>query len=237
MPVLERNDSPVMDRGADTHVFTRDLADPNIVEIRKPTLADHYDLGAVLIGPGAMGTTVIYTLNEPMQTLVLPFERPPWETWLPEIVAPRPTRTAVSQQIEDIQEITGLSDSQLAATFPGGVSRETVNRWRNRPNPNLRSGNLYRLGVLHQLARRLEEAGVHASVWLHQPVEGEPTTPFDLICGGQLGRVQAAVEAIAAGFGGPAERMRRTPSLRDWDAGVEEDEGEWSWADAEEDGD
>jgi len=166
-------------------------------------------------------------------------ESPSWRTWLPEVDARVfgggvRLRSAIGQQVAEIQRITGLSDSQLAAAFPAGLSRETVNRWRNRPNPNLREENIYRLGLLHELAQRMEEAGIDAHVWLDQAGE-EGETPYALICQGRLGDVRRAVELVAAGAVSPAERMAVVRAYREHDAVVEEDddEGEWTWGEAD----
>jgi hypothetical protein len=134
------------------------------------------------------------------------------------------------QQVAEIERITGFSDGQLAAAFPGGLTRETVNRWRNRPNPNLREENLYRLGLLYELAQRLEEAHIEGRAWLHQAGE-EGETPYALICQGRLGDVRRAVDAIAAGALSSITPMPASRAYREHDLVVEEeDEGEWvSW--------
>ncbi len=140
-------------------------------------------------------------------------------------------RGAVADQIAEIQRITRLTDTQLAAAFPGGVTRETVNRWRNRPDPNLRPENLYRLGLLHDLAQRTEAAGVQAAVWLHQPVVGEDRTPFVLICEGRIAEVRQAIDAIAAGLAPAAAGLRVGTVSRNFDAtpAEDQDEGDWIW--------
>jgi hypothetical protein len=240
--VVERSRTAPPDvRPAEGFVFLRDLSDPGTVQIRQPTVITGYDIrpGALISG----ATTVLYSFHG-QGAVVLPHESPLWQVWLPEIDArvalpsPRPA-SAVGRQIEEIQRITGFSDQQLAAAFPGGVSRETVNRWRNRSEPNLRPGNLYRLGILHDLARRFAEAGIDARVWLHQPVAGGEATPYDLICRGQLADVRLGAESVAAGAVPATEPMRIGAVARGWDAVVEEedDDAGWSWEESGEDAD
>jgi hypothetical protein len=246
MPVLEHAMGGKLDldhmtggkmehRQPEQFVFLRSLDDPATVQARKPFVADRYDIQPVGLSSGA--TTVLYSFYG-QGAVVLPRKSALWETWLPEIdarvalPASQPT-TTVGRQIEDIQRITGFSDSQLAAAFPGGVSRETVNRWRNRPISSLRSENVYRLGILHELAQHLDEAGIHAPVWLHQPVAGGTETPYALICMGRLGDVRLGVESVAMGAVAATEPMRMPDVSREWDTVVDEDEDDdagWSWS-------
>lgn len=234
--------NPLRGREASAFVFLRDLADPGVLEVREPTIIDRYD-----IRPGGLGgtaTSVLYSFHG-ANGVVFPGARAIWEVWLPEIdarvalPAARP-KSAVGHQIEEIQRITGLSDQQLAAAFPGGVSRETVNRWRNRPDPNLRPENLYRLGVLHELAQRIEGAGIDGPMWLHQAVAGRDETPYALICAGQLGDIRRTVEGIAAGLLSPTEPAPLAEVSRDWDTVVaddDNDDGEWVWGESDGDPD
>jgi hypothetical protein len=249
MAVLERTKTAPLDvRPADVRptegfVFLRDLSDPGTLQIRRPTMIDCYDVrpGGLFFDP----TTVLYSFHG-QSGVVLPHESALWQVWLLEIDArvaissPQP-RSAVGRQIAEIQQITGFTDQQLAAAFPGGVSRETVNRWRNRPEPNLRPDNLYRLGILHDLARRLVEADIDARVWLHQPVASSEATPYNLICRGQLADVRLGVENVAAGAVPATDPMRTDAVARGWDAVIEEEEddndAEWSWEESGEDAD
>jgi hypothetical protein len=244
MAVLERTRTAPPDvRSAEGFVFLRDLSDPGTLQIRRPTMIDRYD-----VRPGGLifdATTVLYSFHG-QSGVALPHESALWQVWLLEIDArvalssPQP-RSAVGRQIEEIQQITGFSDQQLAAAFPGGVSRETVNRWRNRPEPNLRPDNLYRLGILHDLARRFVEAGIDARVWLHQPVAGGEATPYDLICRGQLADVRLGVESVAAGAVPATDPMRIGAIARGWDVVVDEedddDDAGWNWEESSEDAD
>lgn len=246
MPVLDpvRTLSPASSRSAhagarpSSFVFLRDLDDPRVLEVREASNIDRYD--ARLLGLAATATSVVFSFYGE-SGVVLPAGRPAWEAWLPEVDArvalpeARP-QSVISEQIEEIQRVTGLSDGQLAAAFPGRVTRETINRWRNRPDPNLRPENLYRLGILHELAERIEAGGMNARVWLHQHVRGTDRTPYDLICAGQLGDVRRAVESIAAGAAPAAEPMPFAPISREHDVVTEEaedDEGEWTWEESD----
>jgi hypothetical protein len=219
------------------YVFHRDFDQPELVQGRERSLVRSYDVRVAEMG--GVATTVIYVISGSVG-IPIPRETPTWWTWLPEIDARvygknAGPRSTVAHQVEEIQRITGLSDGELAAACPGGVARETVNRWRNRPNPNLREENLYRLGLIFELAQRMEEAGIEAPVWLHQAShDGE--MPYALICQGRLADVRRAVEAIAAGVASPVEPMAAIPSHREHDVVIEEeDEGDWSWS--EPDGD
>jgi hypothetical protein len=181
-----------------------------------------------------MATSVLLPVGS--EAFVLPISGTPADIWLPEldwrvsrIWLTR--RTAVATQITEVQRITSLTDSQLAAAFPGGVSRETVVRWRTDVSSNLRPQNAYRLGLLYQLAKRMHDASIEPSLWLHQPVEGRDQTPYQLICEGGLAEVRQAVEAVASGYRSPAVPMVGAAIDRGVDAAVarEEGAGEWTW--------
>jgi hypothetical protein len=234
-------DSPVqvwetVGRGASRPCnYFADADKPGVFTIKTTSVADAYCTG--VFGPTHMGTSLLLPLDG--VTLVLPVAYPTWESWLPEydaaIAMARPSRTAIGRQITEIRRITALSDTQLASAFPGGLSRETIVRWRNGPNPNLRQENLHRLGILHELAQRLEFAGIDAPIWLHQQVQGEPGTPFELICQGRLGEVRTGVEMVAAGFAladGPM-RVARVAVAHDIVMGDDETEGDWLWQESE----
>jgi hypothetical protein len=212
----------------DAFVFHAETEHPGVLEARKPAAVDRYyvDLTSSVLG----ATTVLLSIYQP-GGLVLPLQSPVWQSWLPEVrarISGAESSSTVSQQITEIQQITNLTDQQVAAAFPGGISRETVNRWRNRPDSNLRPENLYRLGLLYELVRRMQDAAVDAAVWLHQPTDQSGDTPFDLICRGQLGVVRQGVERIIAGEDLADEPMTAVDLPREWDmAEDEEDDGEW----------
>lgn len=216
-------------------VFFQDIDVPGVVQGREPSLVNSYDIR--IVAREAVATTAFYVIPGTI-TVPIAHESPTWRTWLPEVDARvfgtgLRSRSAIGRQVEEIQSITSLSDTQLAAAFPSGLSRETVNRWRNRPNPNLREENIYRLGLLHELARRMEEAGIDARVWLHQAGE-DGETPYALICQGRLGDVRRAVELVATGAVSPVERMAAVRAYREHDAVVEEDdERDWTWGEAD----
>lgn len=157
-------------------------------------------------------------------------------------VAPRPasgradSRAAVPAQIVAIQEATGWSDAQLARAFPGALTRETINRWKNQPGGTLKPNNLYRLGVLARLAESLVAARVEGPTWLRQPVLGTNETPYDLICAGRAGEVQAALDTLVTGFGSPEIPMNATAKVSfGWDNVLEdEDEDDFVWSSADE---
>ena len=188
-----------------------------------------------VLAPLQIGTSVLLPIA--VDAFVLPTSGIPADVWLPELdwrLGPmgEPPQTAVSVQLREIQRVTSLSDTQLAATFPGGVSRETVVRWRTRPQPNLRPENAYRLGLLYELASRIDQAGIDARLWFHQAVEGREETPYQLICAGRLGEVRHAIEVVATGHRSPVEPMSASELYRerDIDEGVDEGEDEWVWS-------
>jgi hypothetical protein len=174
------------------------------------------------------------------ESLVIPQRPKPWETWLvqtyrqnalvPYVAVPeRSAPSEFGRQLDEIERVTGLSDSQVAETFPGGVTRETVNRWRNRSAPNPRPQNAHRVSVLLHLARRLAQAGIPPS-WLHQRLAALDDTPFDLLRRGSIAEVRQAVEEIAARTS--AEFEVAAPRIyRDSDDVPEDgdDEGTWDW--------
>jgi hypothetical protein len=212
-------------------VVLRDLERPWVFRLQPASLVDTYYVG--VLEPFEPATSVLVAFEG--ANFPLPIQGASWQTWLPEldagVVLRTPHRqTAVAEQLEEIQRVTGLSDTQLAAAFPGGVSRETVNRWRNRPDPNLRPENVYRLGLLYELAQRMGGAGIDGRVWLHQPVRDGQDTPFSQICAGRLGDVRNAVEAVAAGLASPHDPMQVVVVPREQDVAVDgDDEGEWVW--------
>lgn len=220
-------------------IFHHDESQPTTIEVRQQSIVDQYDVRSLGLGHA---TTVLYSFAG-TNGAVFPFQRPTWEGWFPEIdvglalPGTQPLRT-VQRQIQEIQRITGLVDVQMAAAFPGGVSRETVNRWRNRAESHLRPENVYRLGVLFDLSRRMEEAGIDARVWLHQHVIAGLETPYDLICSGRLGDVRTAVESVAVGITTPGQPMIDAAISRSPDRVQESDDGEdeWSWTTFDEDG-
>lgn len=238
MAVKERSANPWIHEAAiNPLIFHADSGIPGILEARKPAAVDRYNVD--FIGSVVDATTVLFSFHQP-GGLVLPLCGPAWQRWLPEVRARISQKadpaSTVSQQITEIQQITGLTDQQVAAAFPGGVSRETVNRWRNRPDSNLRPENLYRLGVLHDLAQRMQDLGVDAPVWLHQPIDNTADTPYDLICRGQLSVVRQGIERIAAGENLLDEPMTMVDLPREWDVTEydEDDDGEWIEAGSEE---
>jgi hypothetical protein len=222
--------------GTIASVFLHDPNRPRVIEFREPSAVDTYDFGLRIL-PGIV-TSVLYAFEGTM--VIVPDRRPKWQSWLPELdvltpLLPSDTRSAVGEQIHEIQRIAGLSDSQLAAAFPAHVQRETINRWRNQPDPNPRRENLYRLGLLHELARRIEATGIEPRVWLHQPLRGEAVTPYELICAGRLSEVRQAVETVAAGLTSATEPMSPMAIHRDLDlVAADADEGEWIFGDSDE---
>lgn len=142
-----------------------------------------------------------------------------------EVMAEAAVESPVARQIREIQEITSLNDQQLAAALPGGVSRETVNRWKNDASSNLRAPNLHRIGALHQLALSLRDAGIDAPVWLHQPLKDGTDSPFVLLCQGLLGDVETGV-ANAALSQEPNAPMERVQLYRSWDERPDDDDYE-----------
>lgn len=220
-------------------VLYRDAGDPLEVRANERSVIDGYEVRPLALGGAS--TSVLYSLHRG-GGIVLSLKTPTWESWLREmgqVVAmppPRP-RTAIGDQIEEIQRLTGLGDAQLAAAIPGGVSRETVNRWRNRSDSNVRPENAYRIGLLLELGRRMEAAGIEARVWLHQATSAGEPTPFDLLCGGRLGDVRQAVENVAAGAL-PATVPAIIPDgHRQPDAAADDtEEGEtWTWGERDQD--
>lgn len=216
-------------RPAPECVVLRDLERPGVYRLQPASLADTYYIG--LFEPTESATTVSVAFAG--ARFPLPTEVASWDAWLPEfdaIVRTLPRQTAVAEQLQEIQRVTGLSDTQLAAAFPGGVSRETVNRWRNRPNPNLRPENVYRLGLLFELVQRMDAIGIDGRVWLHQRERDGQDTPFSLICAGRLGDVRNVVEAVAAGLAPPHDPMQVVVVSREQDLAADgDDEGEWAW--------
>jgi hypothetical protein len=225
--------TPTRRAEAPPFVFFRNIDQP-VFGSREPSLVDRYELwigGIGIFTAEVVTTSPLVTVIPGTITFPVRRENPEWRTWLPELTplfdVGVHVRSPVAQQVDEIQRITGLSDAQLAQAFPAGLTRETINRWRNRPNPNLREGNAYRLGLLYELAQRMEAAGIDARLWLHQAGE-ESDTPFELICQGQLADVRRAVDAIAVGVVSPVEPMPAVPSYRERDVVVdEEDDGDW----------
>lgn len=212
-------------------VVLRDLDRPGVFRLQPASLIDTYSIG--VLEPTEFATSVYIAFEGP--SFLLPTQGASWVTWLPELDAVIVQRTphgqtAIAEQLREIQRVTGLSDTQLAPAFPGGVSRETVNRWRNRPDPRLRPENTYRLGLLFELVQRMDQVGIDASVWLHQRLRDGQDTPLTLIYAGRLGDVRNAVEAVAAGLVSPRDPMHLVVVPREQDVVVDDvDEGEWVW--------
>jgi len=235
--VKELASSPWAQRGSkDAFVFYAETDYPGTLEARQAAAIDRY---VVDLTESIMGATTVLLSVYQSGGLVLPVHSPAWSSWLPEVrgrTAPALPSSTVSQQVSEIQRVTGLTDQQLAEAFPGGVSRETVNRWRNRPDSNLRPDNLYRLGLLNELVERMQDVDVDAPVWLHQAIDQTGVTPFDLICRGELSVVRQGVERIAVGESLAEEPLRATRLPRDWDE-IENEEDDGDWIDGESDGD
>lgn len=235
--VKELSSSPWTQRGDEEQfVFYAGKDTPGMLEARKAAAIDRYvvDLTQSIVG----ATTVLLSVYQ-SGGLVLPVHGPVSSSWLPEVrgrTALAALTNTVSRQVSEVQRITHLTDQQLAETFPGGVSRETVNRWRNRPDSNLRPENLYRLGLLYELVERMGEAEVDAPVWLHQAMNQTGATPFDLICRGELSIVRQGVERIAAGENLAEEPLSAARLPRDWDE-IEDEDDDGDWIDGESDGD
>lgn len=223
----------------DQFVLYRDAGEPYGVRAQTRSVIDGYNVRPLDLG-GAT-TSVLYSLQR-TGGMVLSLETPTWESWLGEVgqvvSQPRPRpRTAIGDQIEEIQRLTGLGDGQLAAAIPGGVSRETVNRWRNRSESNVRPENAYRIGLLLELSRRMAAARIEARVWLQQAIADGEQTPFELLCAGRLGDVRQAVENVAAGAEPPMALTSIPDGRRQRDAAMddaEEDEG-WAWGERDQD--
>lgn len=224
--------------------FVANLDHPLWVKLGKPSISDLYDVG--VIGRVTTGTSVLQTQAAGVREVFVTGDKADHEDWLLEMsggayllpMRSKP-RSEVGRQIEEIQRVTHWSDGELARAW--GVRRETIVRWRGSADPNLRRDNLYRLGVLHALATRMEAAQIDVRVWLNQPVVGGSETPYELICAGRLGDVREAVDAISTGFAPAGEPMKLTTITRDWDEGADADddgdEGEWIVTDPDEGGD
>jgi hypothetical protein len=231
---------PLVPLGEDRFVYERDADDDHSVVALSRSPIDGYNVR--LFDPIANGTSVAAALVG-VGGLVLVLDPPRWESWLREVggvVSRRRSRmrTAVGAQIGEIQQLTRLTDSQFAAAFPGGLTRETVNRWRNNADVSVRPENAYRIGVLLELSRRMEETGIDASVWLHQALPGVDATPFELLCAGRLADVRQVVENIAAGaqprdMAHVVSEVRREHDTVVEDAGADET---WTWGEWGEDG-
>lgn len=216
--------------GSTNCIFERVQEKPSSFRLRPWSIVDTYDV--TVLNPTVDTTSVAvpfdgcnYVVSDPAL---------PWIQWLPEVrpnAVPELGDRTVGRQIEQIQQITGLSDGQLAAAFGAGITRETVNRWRNRLYARPKPENLYRLGALHDLALRMEDAGIDSSTWLHQPIEGGGPSPFALLCGGRLGDVRRAVDLVAIHLARPRDSALVIGADRTPDAAVpEDDEGEWIWS-------
>ena len=238
-PIPHSGNTPLPRPYDDPFVLYRDTREPWGVRAQARSVIDSYNIRPLDLG-GAT-TSVLYTLQR-AGGMVLSLETPTWESWLREMVQPvaqpRPRpRTVIGDQIEEIQRLTGLGDGQLAAAIPGGVSRETINRWRNRSDSKVRPENGYRIGLLLELSRRMEAAGIEAKVWLHQATsDGEPS-PFEVLCAGRLGDVRQAVENVAAGAVPPTAPTTIPDGHRQRDATVEdaEDDETWTWGGGDQD--
>jgi hypothetical protein len=89
----------------------------------------------------------------------------------------------------------GLSDRELAAIFPGKISRERICLWRNdRESP--RPENLYSIGMLHTLATALDDPNLDARTWLHQRSDSQDMSPFEALEEGRLAEVQTQVNLM-----------------------------------------
>ncbi len=102
------------------------------------------------------------------------------------------TKSEAGRQLGHIQAVTGLSDRRLAEAFPGGISRESINRWKNakeRPKPE----NLYAIGLLETFVKALERSPLDTKTWMHQHSDQLKSTPFEALKGGRLADAQMAV--------------------------------------------
>lgn len=217
------------------YVFVNPRHQTIVLELGAPSQAERYSLAARL--DPVFATSAL----QPFEgvSVVIPKDAPAWESWLPELdfradLTSSGNRSEVSRQIGEVQRITGLNDTRLARAFPSGVRRETVTRWRKGQSKNLRRENLYRLGLLCELAKRMQQAGIQARLWLHQPIEGSRETPYELMCAGRLADVRQAVDSILAGLAPPTSPMRAVVTThRTWDVVAEdecEDDAEWNWS-------
>lgn len=179
---------------------------PNIA-LKEPSGIDYY---SQMFGRAPAGTIVIDSLPQP-GVVAFPSKRPGWESWLVETflnLSTAATRSSIAEQVAYVESVFGLSDSELAQAFPGGVERETVNRWKNRRDPNPRKANVYRLGLLRDLGKKAERLGLEARVWFRQPLSLTTPSPYQLVCDGRLGEVIAALDAALADA-----QFERTPEI------------------------
>jgi len=205
--------------------------------VRPQSSTDHYNRSFI-----ADATSVLTSFLRLPQAEVIRASINAVEKWLPEVEAllARVELSvekvgAIPRQVARLKQFMGLTDDQLAAMFP--VSRETVNRWHNRPDVKLTPQNTYRLGLLMDLAEAMKAAGIDARTWLHQPVKGRSETPYDLICAGRLVDVRHAVEAVRAKLHRAAEPMQIVEVPRGHDIVVEDNDDDtgWVWEQAEDD--
>jgi hypothetical protein len=137
----------------------------------------------------------------------------------------------------EVKRLSGLTDAQLAALFPGEVARETFNRWRNRSEPRPTASNVRRLELLRRLYADLGERPVPSRTWLLTPLAGGDQSPYDLLAAGRLSDVEELVAMLPREgdeAGGEATRLvaRRAILTPDEphatpDLGMEGDEEGW----------
>ena len=232
--IQQTGTDPLHARAAEPFVFRRNVFTSDFSG-RIRSLTDQYDIGPFDLGGAA--TDVLYT-HVPSGGVVIQLKQPAWESWLRDDQAfsqPRArSRTTIGDQLAEIHRLTGLTDGQLAATLPGGVARETVNRWRHGSDLNLRPENAYRIGLLLELGLRMEAAGIDARVWLHQDTLSAGATPYELLCKGRLGDVRQAVENVAAGA--PPYVVADGHREHDTASDDKEDTEGWTWGERDSDG-
>jgi hypothetical protein len=137
----------------------------------------------------------------------------------------------------DVKRLSGLTDAQLAAVFPGEVARETFNRWRNRPGERPTPANVRRLELLRRLFADLDKRAVANRTWLLTPLAGGDQSPFDLLAAGRVSDVEELVamlrregDEIAAEptrLGAPRGVLAADESHATPDLGMEGDEEGW----------
>lgn len=211
--------------------------------VRLRSFIDQYDLDLTSLMEHA--TSVVYSFLKDARAVVVPASTEVYETWLPEVgalpisVESSPQMVgSVPKQVTSLRQFMGLTDSEFAAMFPRPVARETVNRWRNLVDVNIKPRNAYRLGLLVDLADAMKAAGIDAKTWLRQPLEGRPETPYDLICAGRLADVRQAVEAVKAKLHQAREPMYSVEFPTGHDSVVEDEDDDgaaWTWERAEDD--
>lgn len=96
----------------------------------------------------------------------------------------------VRECASECKELSGLTDAQLAALFPGEVARETFNRWLNGTEKRPLPANLRRLGFLRGLFAEVAGRVELPRNWLLAPVAGQAESPYELLKSGRWDEVE-----------------------------------------------